>query len=292
MRVDDNFPQPLPWEQRAKGTNPMPGGYSGYLDSLGKICRRVVERAPAFEELVVWMGDEFGISETSSGLRLRFLETAGLTYRSDGIVRLGEETRSWLENREDKLLIAVLHKHVRFVGEMLWELKEPKSIEKLREIAADYGLDWERHTQVNNRRGWLESAKLIIGSSQRLELTTAGQDLLTQLAIFDPLKKQRATQDDEVSQDSSPCVHEPEGDGKQTRRPRSASNAELLSSEILAASTDSDEPQRFERAVRDGFMYMGFIAEHLGGSGKTDVLLTAALGKDDRSPGSNRCKDD
>ena len=274
-QLNDNVPEPLPWEQRAKGTSPMPGGYSGYLDSLRRICGWVEGSAGSFEELVAWMRGEFGISETSARTRLRFLETAGLIYRGDGVVRLEDRIRKWLEDREDKMLIAVLHSRVRFVGEMLGELQEPKSAEQLRQIAAGYGLDWERQTQINNRRGWLESANLITGSSQSLALTTDGQDLLNRLATFKQAEWKGTTQDDSPPRESL-------GESrKETRRSRWAPDAEALSSEILAASTESDDPSRFERAVRDGFRFMGFVAEHLGGSGKTDVLLTAPLGKDD-----------
>ena len=274
-QADNNIPEPWPWDRRAKGTNPLPGGYAGYLDSLRKICRRVEQSIGSFEELIDWMCGEFGISETSSRMRLGFLETAGLIYRGDGVVWLEQRVQHWLEGGEDDKLIAVIHSRIRFVGEMLEELRKPKSVERLRQIAAGYGLDWERLTQINNRRGWLESAKLIAGSSQSLKLTAAGQDLLNRLEIYKPAEE-------EGTQSNDTIARELQGDGwKETSRPPSAPNAEELSSEILAASTDSADPSRFERAVRDGFRFMGFVAEHLGGSGKTDVLLTAPLGKDD-----------
>ena len=265
---------PLPWEQRAKAANPLPGGYSGYLDALRKICVRVEQSTASFEELVDWMCGEFGISETSCRTRLAFLETAGLICRGDGIVSLEEPARSWLERRENDLLISVIHSRVRFVGEMLEELREPKSAERLRQVAAGYGLDWERQTQINNRRGWLVSAKLIAGSSQSLKLTAAGQGLLSQLEIHKPTDLIGTKAGEESTQEA------PTEGPKDLSRLPSGSRAEQLSAEILAASTDSADPSRFERAVRDGFRSMGFVAEHLGGPGKTDVLLTAPLGKE------------
>ena len=54
-----------------------------------------------------------------------------------------------------------------------------------------------------------------------------------------------------------------------------------LATEIEESSTDSQNPRRFEQAVRDAFDHMGFRAELLGGSGRTDVLLTARLGRSD-----------
>lgn len=46
-------------------------------------------------------------------------------------------------------------------------------------------------------------------------------------------------------------------------------------------SIGSRNPARFERAVRDACAYLGLRAELLGGSGKTDVLLVARLGRTD-----------
>ena len=274
-QTHSNIPEPLPWDRRAKGTSPLPGGYSGYLDSLRKICSRVEQSTGSFEELVDWMCGEFGISETSSRMRLGFLEAAGLIQSGDGIVSLEERVHHWLEGGEDAMLIAVIHSRIRFVGEMLEELREPKSAEQLRLTAARYGLEWERQTQINNRRGWLESAKLVGGSSQRLELTDDGSALLDQLDIYEPGGKNGWQSHESIAGKMPGDV------GKETPRSTLAPQAEGLSSEILAASTDSCDSSRFERAVRDGFRFMGFVAEHLGGSGKTDVLLTAPLGKDD-----------
>lgn len=53
---------------------------------------------------------------------------------------------------------------------------------------------------------------------------------------------------------------------------------EALAREVVEASTDSKNHDRFEGAVRDAFELLGFEAQHLGGSGRTDVLLVAGLG--------------
>jgi hypothetical protein len=50
---------------------------------------------------------------------------------------------------------------------------------------------------------------------------------------------------------------------------------------IKDSATDSSHPDLFEKATRDAFAFLGFQAEWLGGSGRTDVLLDAALGADD-----------
>ena len=60
--------------------------------------------------------------------------------------------------------------------------------------------------------------------------------------------------------------------------PRAPSIAELVD-RIVSASTDSNCPRWFEEVVRDAFEFLGFDAQLLGGSGKTDVLLRAPIGR-------------
>lgn len=52
-----------------------------------------------------------------------------------------------------------------------------------------------------------------------------------------------------------------------------------IESELREAARDSKNPGRLEAAVADAFSFLGFTAERVGGSGETDVLLTAPLGK-------------
>ena len=69
---------------------------------------------------------------------------------------------------------------------MLAELQEPKSAEDLRDVAKSYDLNWDSLTQIDNRRGWLASARLIEGTNQQLNLTSAGFDLVGQLDVYEP----------------------------------------------------------------------------------------------------------
>jgi hypothetical protein len=56
------------------------------------------------------------------------------------------------------------------------------------------------------------------------------------------------------------------------------SRPELLVGALQAASNDSKDPNRLERAVAEAFGFLGFGVEWLGGAGRTDVLLRAPLG--------------
>jgi hypothetical protein len=55
---------------------------------------------------------------------------------------------------------------------------------------------------------------------------------------------------------------------------------ERLCAELEAAERDSANPLRFEDALTRAFTLLGFDAQHLGGSGETDILLVAYLGPD------------
>ena len=50
-----------------------------------------------------------------------------------------------------KLVIAIIHRHIRFIGELLAEVKEPKTIDELLEVATKkYKFDWTQDQQVRD----------------------------------------------------------------------------------------------------------------------------------------------
>ena len=268
--------QPYSWDQRANGVGPMPGGYSGYLTSLRKTCTYIEDAGRTFEELVRWLRDEFDISETSSRHCLGFLRKAGLVCVSNGVVSNNREIRYWLQNAGDHIPISVIHSRVRFVGEMLSELREPKPAVELLRAAANYGLVWRTHAQIQRRRGWLESANLIDGANGPLSLTDAGRELLSQLDIYTPDRIATNHTTKSTFRSDPPTSPISTVSAFYTLR-----DHEHLAGEIEVASVDSRDPARFEHLVCKAFRFIGFEAKRLGGSGRTDVLLTAPLGKYD-----------
>lgn len=269
-----DIPEPHPWERRANSVSPMPGGYTGYLDSFRTICERVEQGSTSSEELVEWLAMTFDLSETSARVRISFLQSASLL--SSGIVSIDEHLHQWLEGGPSYIPIAIIHSRIRFVGEMMKELRQPRSAEGLRREAARYGLDWQTLSQIDSRRGWLQSAKLIEGSNDRLSLTDAGRDLLDDLTLHVP-----SNGPDSSPTPTSEKQHlEPSPPPEASASPEIA-DADRLAEELVSASIASSEPVRFERSVRKAFLFLGFVAEHLGGPGGTDVLLTAQLGEVD-----------
>lgn len=275
----------------------MPGGYTGYIQSLRHICEHVVSESPPSSDLASWIRQHFALTKGSANGRMAFLQKAGVLQLAADQFHLSDYTSRWHVTSDDGILIALLHSRLQFFGEMLAELSEGlRSIEELRQTAKKYGLNWNSPTQVRLRRGWFESAMLIkpVGKD-RLAITDAGRGLLGMLEVHSPSSK---------AEHSRPQPRpEPEPDGTPTsipeNRPSTANSvfddsaaehepsfAEALANEIREASTDSKNPDRLdvrpiEVAVRDALQFLGFDAEKLGGSGKTDVLVKAPLGRDD-----------
>ena len=194
------------------------------------------------------------------------MRRAGIIDSDSGVLSLSDLTRRWLETGDARIPVAIVHSRIRFVGEMLAELREPKSTQELLIAARRYGLTWNTPTPIHQRRGWLQSAGLVEPADDRLVITAAGTSLLSQLTLHDP---------------EGPASLDPVPDHPATVVDQaSPAEADQLANEIEDAATDSTNSARFEKAITQAFIYLGFVARQLGGPGKTDVLVTAPLGKD------------
>lgn len=265
------LPPTFAWPQRAKGVLPMPGGYSGYLQSLKKVCMVVAEERPTPAELAGRLETVLGIKPTAARLRESFLRKVGLVSTETGICRLGSWTEKWLADNDDRLIVALLHGRCQFIGELLDAARHSAvTSEQLLAVANDrYGMGWDTQTQISNRRGWLQSAGMLVDTGDgKVQATEAGRVLLTELVLHDPGAGPA------VRVSVEPVV----GDTLIELSPPAASKVDDIANAIRDSATDSVHPDRFEQATRDAFAFLGFQAEWMGGSGKTDVLLDAALG--------------
>lgn len=268
----DTLPKPFAWEQRAKGVLPLPGGYDGYLKSLRDFCEMVVDDRPATSELTVRIENLWNVQPTAARLRASFLRKAGILTDSGGTVSLSDWASEWFRSDEPKIIIALLHSRCRFVGEMLSLTDSPRSNEELLSLANDrFNMRWDTQTQIANRRGWLQSAGMLTTTSDgRVEMTKLGQALLNELELLDPITE------------FPPNDVEVIGNSEQYEFyiPEPSTTADSLVERLEAAATDSANPDRFEQRIRDAFEFLGFNAEWLGKSGRTDVLCSAPIGPD------------
>lgn len=264
------------WDSRLKGVYPMPGGYSGYLDALRTVCDAVDAERPAVVDLPGMIERVLEVTPTTAGHRASFLRKVGLVVEEAGLCAVGPAARNWLDNGDPTSVAEALHARCRFVGELLELCRVPRSVNGLLQLANEqYGMGWDTTTQVTNRRGWLQSAGLLeVDSDRNLLLTESGEQLLSRLDVAPPHPPTRA-----AAVPASPAAPvEPAGDPSGAAPDAVVTALDALAVELREASTDSKDPDRFERVVRDAFEFLGFRAEWLGKSGRTDVLLDAQLG--------------
>ncbi|WLW56259.1 restriction endonuclease [Streptomyces sp. YU58] len=130
------------------------------------------------------------------------LGACGLAKRVDRkTVQLTDAAQLWLETNDDELLMATLHAHVRFVGEILSVLKDGDlSHDELRSLANErFGLGWSSLDQLRRRTNWLRCAALIeLRFDKKLTLTQAGRDFLPSIEVADASKLPHSQQADQT----------------------------------------------------------------------------------------------
>ena len=264
-----------PWEDRYKSVESLPGGFLGYLDTLKRVCVIVDRYRPSKDGLISLLQSEFNQkSSHDSHLKANFLLRTNLLEEEVGICVVGGWTRQWLDDDNPGIVIALIHRRIRFVGEMLAEVEgTPRSAAELLSIANEkYGFAWKTPTQIAIRRGWLQAAGFIEIDDKKIAITEAGRaflrgglSLVTAPPEPVPVPEPMPTPS---TVEETPFFHTP-------------TRSDELAAALEKSSTESGDPSRFEQAVRDAFAFLGFRTELRGGSGKTDVLLTAPLGRSD-----------
>ena len=183
-----DIPPPLPWEERLRSATSIRGSYTGQLNTLRRVCQFVYRERPERPVLVKWLQDNLNYEEKNSEDIVHNLLRRGVLESTASQITLSQHARRWYASQDDGILVALLHSRIQFFGEMLTELRgAPLAIKELQEAAEKYGLSWGTPSQIQQRRGWLESAKLIErASNDRLAITDAGRDLLAKLTIHRP----------------------------------------------------------------------------------------------------------
>ncbi len=166
----------------------MPLGYNNYLSSLRIICKQVDGHEMSPHTLTEWIQFRFGTGEKQARKIESFLRRIEVLTLADDGLKVGKPASKWIESQDSGILLAFLHSRVQFFGEMLSEVSEqPRSSEELRLAAANYGFNWTTRTQVGRRRGWLQSAGMIMPlDGGTLTITDTGRDLLAKLTVHRP----------------------------------------------------------------------------------------------------------
>ena len=290
------LPPVKPWDQRRKSLLPLAGGYERYLDTLAWIVTQCRNGSLDESALVQHYEMQFALARKAAKEQIWSLRRCGLLDSNGGRIGPTALATQWLDTSQPSLVIATMHANVKFVGELLGLIRGPRPASFLLQAAVSgYGLSgWRGQGPINYRLGWLRSAGFAEQLPDRtFQATDAGLAFLQIVELYvpsaeDPESVRKASPsarensaagpiavDDSLSAKSR--VSELPADGPQTSPdgPARSAPAEELTGRLKTLASDGKRHIEFEEAVRDAFEFLGFKAEHLGGPGQTDVLLTA-----------------
>jgi hypothetical protein len=256
------LPAAFSWTERAKAVYPLPGGYDGYLTSLRRIIAYVNEASPTRAELAGWLLKQYGSAFTAPVID--FLRRLSLLDIRADRCQATDPAQTWIASDDPAFLIALLHSRARFIGEMLDNLREPRRTSDILDLANErFSMGWSSNAQVDRRRGWLQSAGMLtVLEDGRLQATESGVSLLSALELY------RAQDEPSIAPAPQP----------QPPTPARAGGDRRVVERLHATMRDTSAPAEFEKTVADAFRLLGLDSLWVGGSGDTDVVLTADLG--------------
>lgn len=164
-------------------------------------------------------------------------------------------------------LVSYLHTRYAFAAEVLGHADAATPVGELVRLAKEqYGQPLS-DAEVRTRLGFLSDAGLVERIDwTRYRTTELGRLLAVELPLSEPLDEHTGVAaDEEVVTTDVPLA-----------------TAETLADQLRACAYRSDASEEFEAAVATAFRFLGFRAEHFGGSGRTDVLVTAELAAAER----------
>lgn len=222
----------------------------------------------ALEEFSELCGSEFGISKTSFTTMMHALRHTGLIEQTSfNHFAPSEDAHRLVDQGNERLLAAYLHARYLFFGEILCHLSKPATTSALVTLAKEtYGYAQASNGEIRLRLAFLQDAGLVERVDwQRFRVTAAGRSFVKNLTLQLPVEAEPEETDLAGPQNASP-----------------SSAPEAVIAQLRQYGNVGTDSREFEEAVGRAFAFLGFQAEHLGGSGRTDVLGIAQLATKDR----------
>ena len=214
------------------------------------------------KELFEFIENEFELKLSSVESMLPFLKASGLIEEVGRNIYIATAAaQAWIETGNDLDFIRILHVHMRFVGEILLYADNDIVRNNIYRIGKNYRMNNEKIRWIIGfllEAGLLEEPQYL-----HLKTTKMGKVFVETL----PLEK--------IDQHNIP---EENVEEKEEVFNEGASKLDAISKRLCMSAVDPGMegklPRRaFEEAISDIYSYMGFKAEHIGGSGDTDVVL-------------------
>lgn len=219
---------------------------------------QLVDGGKTSDQIMEYAVENYEIAASSLRSFLTTLTNMNIVERKTAtIYDVTDLARMWSEKKQIIDLLCILHRQFGFMFEMLSVLEEKSMSNK--ELAAvakvSYGFERENVDEIRKRIAIFQVAKLIRNDSKdRYTITNRGRKLLGLIKLERP-----KTVEPEVKSDE----------------PKDTKNMHFFT-ELRLAAKDSGNFEMLEKLVKVAFEKLGFEAQWLGGSGKTDVLVRAA----------------
>jgi hypothetical protein len=276
------WPPAFSWGQRTKSITLLPGGIEAYREVLAQILAEVADSEPSRDELAVSISQQFDVGRRRGVLVVGFLTRIALLAGGSSRLELTPEAERWRAEGDDVFLLALIHGRVRYLGEMLAHLEQPRALEEVLEHAnSHYAMNWTSMAQIVRRRHLLGGLGAVAYDDHgRLARTQLGEQALAALSLAPPISEE-AEDTTDVSE-PSPLTHAAQEIHDDSPCIDPFAQAERLVERLTRTAHGSQDHEAFEQAVCDAFAFLGFDAQWYGGSGRPDVLLTAPLGVADQ----------
>lgn len=215
------------------------------------------------EEFYDRCGQQLGMKRTSASQTLqtmRYMKVFDMVaYNQYGA---DSDTLELLELGSEIDFIRFMHTRYKFIGELLTLLDEATPVPQVARIASEtYGYSQIDNGEVRTRLGFMADAGLVERVDwTRYRVTPLGKLLADEMTLELP-RALKGIGDAELVEAQAP---EPPSTQK-------------IAADLREYSRRSDASTEFEIAVADAFRFLGFNSEHLGGSGRTDVVVDAHL---------------
>ncbi|MGW5649043.1 hypothetical protein ACWEV3_05105 [Saccharopolyspora sp. NPDC003752] len=251
----------IPRGQKVSG-RPTGSGQAGVLEAMRNFVE-LLGNGASTDELFRRANEQLGLKKSSFTQSMHTFRNMRLidmvSFNRYALTREGE---TLLQAGSEVDLVRFLHTRYRFVGELLACLESTTPVAKLVAVANEqFGCHQIDGTEIRRRLSLMADAGLVERVDwTRYRSTPTGRLLAEELLLESPTTANSAPQQE------SPVDGPVHGALDQT-------SADLRRCSRLGDATSSD----FEQAVARAFELFGFRSEHLGGSGRTDVLVTVEL---------------
>jgi hypothetical protein len=164
----------------------MPGGGKNQIQTLEALLA-AMDSNDGLATAEVDLGD--GVRRSLREAVKQIAPAGFITHLDRDHLVVSDESRVWLSSRDPRDLLAIFHRHVRFVGELLHTFAAGhKTVRELTDEAADgYQLQWSTLDQVRRRITWMSAMGFVEYKTNALiGLTAAGLEAASSLRLGGP----------------------------------------------------------------------------------------------------------